>query len=230
MSAPAGTDTPLVLHRVPLDLPADRLARLGASLDGDERRRAAAFHAAADRDRFVARHGWLRLAAGRRLGCPPEQVPLVAPRDGKPWLRGTQLRFSVSRSAGAALIALSWSGEVGVDLEVLREEPDPLRFAARWFTPAERRAVQRAPADQRSRRCLELWTRKEAYLKATGAGLAISPRSVEVAAPAGQPARIGAWAVHQLDAGAGVAAAVAVPDRQPPIPIPPLTPLRADPA
>ncbi|MST35367.1 4'-phosphopantetheinyl transferase superfamily protein, partial [Acidimicrobiaceae bacterium USS-CC1] len=78
--------------------------------------------------------------------------------------------------------------------------------------------------------CLELWTRKEAYLKATGAGLSITPRSVEVAAPAGQPARIGAWAVHQLDAGPGVAAAVAVPDRQPPIPVPALAPLRAHPA
>lgn len=201
-----------MVHLVDLDLPGPDLARLTAHLDDAELERAEALRDPRDRARFCAGHGWVRVALARELGISPAGVPLLAPTDAKPWVEGTALRFSASRSAGSGVIALSWSGEVGVDVEEVRDGPDPLRFAARWYTPAERRIVQQAPAELRNRRCLEIWTRKEAYLKATGSGLTVSPAGVEVA-PAGLgPARIGAWVVHQLAAGPGLTAAVAVPD------------------
>ena len=199
-----------VVHLVDLDLPGPELECLTLHLDRAERRRAAALRDPRDRARFCAGHGWLRVVLARELGVAPSAVPLIAPTDHKPWVAGSALCFSASRSAGSAMLAVSWSGDVGVDVEEVREGPDPLRFAARWYTPAERRSVERAPAELRNRRCLEIWTRKEAYLKATGSGLTVSPASVEVAPAGPEPARIGDWVVHQLAAGTGLAAAVAL--------------------
>ncbi len=201
-----------VVHLVDLDLPEPETEQLTCHLDGSERRRAAALRDPRERSRFCAIHGWVRVALGRELGVAPSAVPLVAPTDRKPWIEGTALHFSASRSGGCGAVAVSWSGGLGVDVEEVRDGLDPLRFAARWYTPAERRSVEAAPAELRNRRCLEIWTRKEAYLKATGTGLTVSPASVEVAPAGPRPARIGGWVVHQLAAGAALVAAVALAD------------------
>jgi 4'-phosphopantetheinyl transferase len=200
----------VAVHLVDLDLPGDELEALSVHLDPAERRRAAALRDPRDRARFCACHGWLRVALARELGVAPSEVPLVAPTDHKPWVERSALCFSASRSGASALLAVSWSGEVGVDVEEVRDGADPLRFAARWYTPAERASVEKTPVELRNRRCLEIWTRKEAYLKATGSGLTVSPASVEVAPAGPGPARIGDWVVHQLAAGSGIAAAVAL--------------------
>ncbi len=202
----------VVVHLVDLDLPGPDLARLASFLDDSERARAASFRSPLDRARFGACHGWARMALARELGVAPSEVPLVAPTDRKAWVAGTALRFCTSRSAGVAAIALSWSGDVGVDVEAIRDDPDPLRFASRWYTPAERKIVEQAPPRLRSRRCLEIWTRKEAYLKATGVGLTVSPASVAVATDGLGPARIDGWVLYQLAAGPRLAVAVAVRD------------------
>ncbi|MDA8061159.1 MAG: 4'-phosphopantetheinyl transferase superfamily protein [Actinomycetota bacterium] len=203
----------VVVHVVDLDLPAPDLDRLTSTLDDGERRRAASLESPLLRSRFAACHGWARVAIGRELGVDPREVPLVAPADSKPRVEGAPLRFSWSRSAGVAVIALSWSGEVGVDVEVVGGEGDPLRFAARWFTPAEQRIVREAPPGARSRRCLQIWTRKEAYLKATGAGLSVSPSGIEVAHDDLGPIRLSGYLVRQLDLGPNLASAVAVADQ-----------------
>ncbi len=207
-----------------LDPPAAVLRRLDAHLAEGERARARRRQASVEHSRFVARHGWLRVALARELGCAPGDVELVAPPGRKPYVAGSQLRFSVTRSGDIALFALCWSAEVGVDVERARLGPDPLRFAARWYTRSERAEVEAAAPSEQDRRCLEIWTRKEAYLKAVGTGLRVPLAVVEVAGAcgAGGAVRVGGFVVHQLALGEGLIGAVAVEDRDPPIDVPPV--------
>ena len=199
-----------------VEVPADEaeLERLARALTPDERRSAEGLRDDA-RDRFVTGRAALRRLLGEHLACPPEEVPLVLGAEGKPALdprAGSTLHFSVAHSGALALIATA-AFEVGVDVEAPRTIRDPVGLAARFFMPTEREHVERAPADRRERRFLELWTAKEAVLKATGRGLA-GLEEVELAfGPGGEPSgAIGGgqpWEVRCFEPAPGHVAAVA---------------------
>jgi len=69
--------------------------------------------------------------------------------------------------------------EIGVDVEILRDITDADDIADRHFTLGERLALRAFPPIERNRAFLTGWTRKEASLKATGAGLTVAPESFE---------------------------------------------------
>lgn len=104
------------------------------------------------------------------LGSKAEQ--LAAGQNGKPTVPGIQL--NLSHSGAWAVCALS-DGPTGVDVERIKAHDAVLW--KRVFTPAELAHLS-TPADH-----CRLWTAKESFLKYLGAGLAISPRRVEVRFP-----------------------------------------------
>lgn len=209
--------------RVELDQPAHVAAGLRETLDGDERRRAARFLGDQQRDRFVVAHGALRQLLGGYLGVRPAAVRFDRARHGKPFLAGGGPRFNLSHSGGRALIAVSAGRELGVDLERMRADRDLVGLAGRCFAPGERALLRALPAGERLHAFYRCWTRKEAYMKATGAGLALPLDSFEVAfAPSAPPALLASargpdeprrWRFAELDAGDGFAAAIAVEGR-----------------
>ncbi len=207
MSAIANAE-PVSLWWVALDAAQPGAGEPEADLTPPERRRADDFLRPLDRRRFVAARGALRRLLAGELGCAADAVPLVADSRGKPGLAGTELKLSASRSAGVALFALSWTLEVGVDVEAIREGVDIDRIAAKFFSAAERRALAALPARQRRAAAFQCWTRKEAYAKGTGEGLASSLGATDVGI--GARSAIGSgWSVHQVDLAPGLAAAVA---------------------
>lgn len=91
---------------------------------------------------------------------------------GKPYLADAKLQFNISHSADALLVGLSRSQPLGVDLESgLRERPY-LEIARRYFTGAEAAALAALPGERLAPSFLELWSAKEAVLKAIGRGIA----------------------------------------------------------
>lgn len=91
--------------------------------------------------------------------------------EGKPRLAGAALRFNLSHSAHRGLVAVTCEGEIGVDVEERREVRDFMKLAQQFCSLSEfQRLQQKPPADQ-PLAFLTCWTRKEALLKATGAGL-----------------------------------------------------------
>lgn len=60
---------------------------------------------------------------------------------------------------------------MGVDVEKIRSLPDAIRMAEHYLTPSECDITCRDPR-QRDEVFLRCWTRKEAYLKGIGEGLA----------------------------------------------------------
>ncbi|MFF9011358.1 4'-phosphopantetheinyl transferase family protein [Streptomyces sp. NPDC014870] len=157
----------------------------------------------------------LRTLLGRRLGRAPGEVGLLRRRcprcagpHGKPALSPGQgrLHFSVSHSAGRALLALAVT-PVGVDVQ----GPLPARAAetcAEALHPLEQLDLTRLTGDQRTFAFARLWTRKEAYLKAVGTGLAHGLRGSYLGERAGL--RPIGWTVADLDTGSSHTAAVAL--------------------
>jgi 4'-phosphopantetheinyl transferase len=195
---------PLELYWARLDAPAPRDAVTPA-----ERERAARFRHPADRDRFLAARAWRRQLLAAELDCAPQDVPIVAEPGGKPRVEGSELCFSASRSAGSALFAVSWTGDVGVDVEAQRSDVDIEGIARRFFTASERRALEALPATARTAAAFGGWTRKEAYAKATGTGLTFTLADVEVGIGGAGPVTVAGWTIVDVDLGPGLPAAVA---------------------
>ena len=194
----------------------------------DERARAARFHCQIDRDRWIRARVALRGILAGYLGISPKDVRFTLD-DGaegervaghKPALASDpRLRFSLAHAADRAALAIAWEREVGIDLEPVDADldlPPLLRIAC---SPAEAARIGAAPPSERVARFLELWTAKEAYLKAIGLGLSREPRALEAAFEAGgravihdahDPAATNCWTIRLLDAGPGWTAALAV--------------------
>ncbi len=205
-------DVPVVVWSCPLDLSEPAWLELVACLAATDRRDAEQRTDPLDRRRLLAARAWRRRLLARELGCDPREVPIVVDGRGKPRVAGSAdvgLRFSASRSRDLTLVALSRRIEVGVDLEAVDPATDVDRFAARFLTEIEQRALARHPAEQRRNALFACWTRKEAYLKATGEGLSVSLATVEVWTGDDRPVTWAGWSVHSLAAGPGFAAAVA---------------------
>jgi 4'-phosphopantetheinyl transferase len=226
---PARAPTRGELHLLLIDLreAAAAEAALRCCLSRDEIERAGRFLAAHARSRFVLTRGWLRASLARCLGATPERLTFSYGANGKPSLSGewrrSELSFNVSHSADHALIGLATGRAVGVDIEQIRPMPDVVSIASGYFSGAESRAIMARPEGERLRAFFDCWTRKEAFMKATGEGMRIAldafsvtlddadSRGVVMAnAPATETAAGEGWTVRGLSLAPECAAAVAV--------------------
>ncbi len=160
----------LRLWRVELDT-----ARFDDAPSAAEQQRAARFMRPHDGRRYVAAHAALRQLLGTREDW-------VTGAHGKPALALPPPHFNLSRRGGVALIGVSHTHEIGVDVEPLQAMTDADELAHLHFTPHERDAVARESGTARDRAFLRCWTRKEAGMKATGLGLSLAPSSFECGA------------------------------------------------
>lgn len=115
---------------------------------------------------------WLRLVLAAYLAIPVDQVRLARTASGKPWLpEHSWLRFNLTHSGHSAAIALCRDFEVGVDLEQVSGKVAAKKaIARRFFHPDEQRWLALDEADYLTR-FTQLWSIKEAWLKARGTGL-----------------------------------------------------------
>jgi 4'-phosphopantetheinyl transferase len=161
-----------------------------ALLDEGERRRARALRRPADRRRHVAARALVRTVLSRYRSSAPQDWRFIADAHGRPQLspehQWPELQFNIAHTAGVVVLAVTAGAAVGVDVETSRRRTDTVALE-RYFAPAERAALEALPAAARRRRFFELWTLKEAYLKARGLGLRLSLAgfAFEYCAPAG---------------------------------------------
>ncbi|MEP6670111.1 MAG: 4'-phosphopantetheinyl transferase superfamily protein [Chthoniobacter sp.] len=166
------------LWRATLDEPR-RLAGAEAVLSREEILRTRRFTRPVDQERFIAAHGALRMVLGNYLLVDPQELEFRAGPHGKPVLvqTFTDLRFNLSHSGDLALIAVARGREVGVDVERMEREIEYEPIVEQYFDPTEAWELRTAPPEERVARFFDLWTRKEACLKAEGVGLVSPSRS-----------------------------------------------------
>lgn len=187
-------EVPVEVVVAQLDVDDDELRALASILAPDERERASAFVFDRDRRRFVVARGRLRQFVAARIGACPESVQVGLGARGKPVLvcgAGTpDLRFNLSHCDDLAAYAFATGCEVGIDIERVRAIRDADAIAATFFSPRENEMYQALPLDERPLGFFNCWTRKEAFIKAIGDGLALPLDSFDVSLAPGEEARI----------------------------------------
>lgn len=206
-----------------LDLAEDAVNRLREHLPEEDRARAARFYFPRDARRWIVARSALRLLLARYTNVHPKQLRFRLNPWGKPALDMADgaLRFNLAHSGDVALYAIARDAELGVDVEKVRGERACGEIVRRFFSPREVRAWTALDASARRDAFFRCWTRKEAYIKAVGRGLAIPLSSFDVSLdPAEPPALLDArdpsgrgrrWTFSEINPGRpGYAAALAV--------------------
>ncbi|MGH2497325.1 MAG: 4'-phosphopantetheinyl transferase family protein [Ktedonobacteraceae bacterium] len=197
---------------------------LRQTLSHDELTRAGKFRFDKDRYHFMVARGVLRGILARYLRMQPAQLQFAYNENGKPYLdaplQGKTLYFNLSHSHTMALLAFSYVGELGVDIEYMREDIAVEQVARVSFSPREQALLLSLPVEERQQAFYSCWTRKEAYIKGRGTGLSLEPNLFDVAFLPGEPAALLAsredpreparWTLRALEPGAEYAGALAV--------------------
>lgn len=170
-----------------------QVEQLSQSLSEDETNRANRFHFEQDKIRFIIGRGLLRFLLGRYLEIEPEQLQFTYSPTGKPAVVSRDghdlLQFNLSHSEEMVLYAFTRDRKIGIDLEYLRPIPDLEPIIQQFFSRGETVAILSLPASEQQLAFLQTWTCKEAYLKATGEGLA-KLQQVEISLTPGEPCRL----------------------------------------
>lgn len=146
-----------------------------ALLNDAEWAQAKRFHKLEDSLRFQGAHVLKRLLIGAAVGMETADLNFSRAAGGKPFLvNAGPLDFNLSHGGNWVAVALSWSGRIGVDVESEKEENFWQEIAPAFLAPMESKIVG----------FVNMWTAKEAAVKANGAGLVI-PLTEVVIDPAG---------------------------------------------
>lgn len=185
----------------------------------EERDRVARFRSAQLSQRWTVARGALRCILADYVESGPRSLVLEIGPHGKPELAGPgkHVLFNLSHTGGLALLAVAGAGRVGIDAETVHPEIDWESISRQFFAPAETDEILSLAADARLGAFFACWTRKEAFMKALGAGLLAGLDRFRVTVRPDQPARVisidwddpDRWSLVDLSEP-GLAAAVAV--------------------
>jgi 4'-phosphopantetheinyl transferase len=203
-----------------MELPVSRFWKM---LSLDERTRAEQYHFQDDKDRFIIRRGILRTLLGRYLNVEPGQLQFCYGKNGKPGITDpsgrTEVHFNLSQSEELALYVFSRDNEIGVDIECIQDIPEMERITELYFSAGEREIFHTLPEDKKKGKFFNIWTRKEAIVKALGEGLSWPLDQLDVSSALAGPIRLqkavedtkpaSRWSVQDLKPAPGFAAALA---------------------
>ncbi len=149
------------------------VAEARSDLAREECDEAEAIHLQPRRDDFVRQRAVLRRLLSGYTGRSPKGLRFTRSATGKPSLieRRPPLEFNLSHSGAHTLIGVSGGRSIGVDVQIVRRGVRCLDLARRFFSPTERTYVESLSPQKVERAFFDLWTLKEAWLKATGAGI-----------------------------------------------------------
>ena len=195
-------------------------ANLESVLTPEEKERAARFRFESLRRSFVVTRGVLRCLLGRYSDVHPSRIRFNYGLKGKPALApATGIEFNTTHSDGVAVFGFTLGCPIGLDLERIRPLSDIQQIAEHFFCSEEAAEIMSSRPDERERAFFHCWTRKEAYIKATGDGLSVPLDSFRVTLQPDEPAGFihlghdrnaaNAWRLHDLCLVSGYAAALA---------------------
>lgn len=204
------------------------IARATEVLTGEERGRTRSFRLLPDQRRFVLRRARLRQLLASYLAASPLDLRLEPDPQGKPFLAkptgSDEIKFSCSHSGDLALIAFARGVELGVDLQLHQPMNDAEDLARHYFSASEIRELAQLPPALKTTGFFNCWTRKEAFIKATGRGLSYPLDRFSVSLTPGQPAAIlsaedepealTAWSLVSLEVAPDYSAALVFKDKR----------------
>lgn len=217
--------TDIHVWKTSLDMASSALNTFAGILSASELEHARRFRFDQHRNRFIAGRGFMRTLLSHYLQIKPAQLEFVYNAYGKPLLSGafveSRLNFNLAHSENLALLAVTRLGTIGIDVERIRPVTDAGQMAAMFLSARESAAFYNLPPEQKPVAFFNLWTRKEAWLKATGEGIGHLLKAVEVSFLPGEPARFlslpgnpqttASWRLRDFEPAPGFVAALAIP-------------------
>jgi 4'-phosphopantetheinyl transferase len=187
-------------------------------LSSDERARADRFALPSLRASFISTRGLTRRILAKYLQCSAQEIAFQYGEFGKPFLEAPH--FNVAHSGSMLCVAVSSDSELGVDIEKIKPMRDALSIANRFFSPTESARLHALPPPLQTPAFFECWTRKEAFVKATGQGLrrglqnfsvafgpGVQPKMEQIENPQDDPT---AWSLLAFEPADGYLGAVAL--------------------
>ena len=156
-------------------------------LSADELERAARYRFPSDRRLFRFAHTFLRKTLGKYLNANPAKLQFTIGDHGRPELAGLELRFNLTHTKGLAGCIVTRGMDCGVDAEAIDRRADHELLSRKVFSETEQAAFLAAPAAERYLRFFQMWTLKEAYIKARGLGMALPLREISFDLSAAEP-------------------------------------------
>lgn len=168
--------------------------------------------------RAIAMKAQLRLILSRYVDQPAKSIQFAVAEFGKPYIESSVINFNVSHSQGKALVVISLSENIGVDIECWREIDNAGAIVQRHYSESEKSCWARLPDTQKITVFFDIWTRKEAFIKATGRGLALGlskcsfdvEKTGQLIACPQQYGKATSWSVHSLNLGGKVSASLVI--------------------
>ena len=169
-------DNEVHIWRVSLPLPKEKLIELEKTLSQDELERLSAYQFERDKERFIASRGSLRTLLTRYL---QKSHPKIAPKEihfsyeprGKPYIEDSAISFNLAHSGNLVLIAVIKNKRIGVDVEEMRTDRNIITLAKQLLSEKEYGTFLTLSEQEQLDLFYTDWTRKEAFLKASGYGL-----------------------------------------------------------
>ncbi|MCA9212072.1 MAG: 4'-phosphopantetheinyl transferase superfamily protein [Planctomycetales bacterium] len=194
-----------------------------SELSDDEQERAARFLNDRAKFEYCLTRAALRQILSRYGVAGAKQIVFEYGEHGKPALAGkiteaAKIRFNVAHTRALSAFAFSVDAELGVDVEYHRDVVDADRIVSGKFAAEERHVYRSASPDLRKHLFFRGWTRKEAFIKATGEGLCRSLESFAVTIDDNDDAKFirvdddepTQWKLFDLQVGKEHAGAVAI--------------------
>jgi 4'-phosphopantetheinyl transferase len=207
-----------------LDQPVSEFNRFLQTISLDERMRAGWFHFQEKANRYIIRHGMLRMILGRYMGVKASALRFHHGKHGKPAMSEIigkeNIRFNLSHSEEVAIFAFARNQEIGVDIEHIRDIPEMEQIVKRFFSARDQIFYSALPRDKRREAFFHYWTSKEAFIKALGEGLSRSLEKIDVTLvpgegndlhiSAGEPCKESGWSIHTIRPAQEYAGALAI--------------------
>lgn len=222
---PVQNSSEVHVWRTSLDRPPEEVETFRRLLSADEIHRAERLVFPEHRRRFIVARGSLRSILARYLAVAPAAIRFEYGAHGKPQLDTSHelahpLHFNLAHSGELALFAVTGLGAIGIDVEKIRPDYPSAKIAGRYFSAGEIEALGKLAPQEYAGAFFRCWTRKEAFIKATGRGLTLPLDQLDVTLDPGEaaallrtawdPGEAAHWSLHELEAGSGFTAALAV--------------------
>jgi 4'-phosphopantetheinyl transferase len=126
------------------------------------------------RVQYIEVRAKLRWVLASFINIKPQQLIFALEKHGKPYLpEYSDYHFNISHSGDQLAIAVAKHCPLGVDIEQWKRKADFEALVKRCFATEEQLYWQALADEHKKREFYRFWTRKEAFVKATGRGIAL---------------------------------------------------------
>jgi 4'-phosphopantetheinyl transferase len=157
-----------------LDTSPEQLQQDWNVLDSNEKTQADKFKNPLLRARYIRSHAHLRTVLAHYINAAPSSLRIEKTVHGKPYLVDyVELAFNLSHTSNVMVLAIAKQCQLGIDIEQCKPRTNLADLVQKCFGDAEACHWQKLNADQQHRQFYQFWTRKEAFVKATGLGISL---------------------------------------------------------